>query len=71
MANGPSTPSTESVVRNLELMGCEHGLDTSLLAPVDEHFRAVGQAAGTSSTRSASTTSSTSPTRCRAAWSGR
>jgi oxaloacetate decarboxylase alpha subunit len=46
MANGPSTPSTESVVRNLELMGWEHGLDTALLAPVDEHFRAVGQAAG-------------------------
>ncbi|HET7443249.1 MAG TPA: hypothetical protein VFJ57_01180 [Solirubrobacterales bacterium] len=46
MANGPSTPSTESVVRNLELMGWEHGLDTSLLAPVDEHFRAVGRAAG-------------------------
>ena len=46
MANGPSVPSTESVVRNLELMGVEHGLDTSLLAPVDEHFRAVGRAAG-------------------------
>jgi oxaloacetate decarboxylase alpha subunit len=46
MANGPSTPSTESVVRNLELMGWEHGLDTSLLPPVDEHFRAVGRAAG-------------------------
>jgi oxaloacetate decarboxylase alpha subunit len=46
MANGPSTPSTESVVRNLELIGWEHGLDTSLLAPVEEHFRAVGKAAG-------------------------
>jgi oxaloacetate decarboxylase alpha subunit len=46
MANGPSTPSTESVVRNLELVGWEHGLDTSLLAPVEEHFRAVGKAAG-------------------------
>ena len=46
MANGPSTPSTESVVRNLELMGWDHGLDTSLLAPVEEHFRAVGKAAG-------------------------
>jgi oxaloacetate decarboxylase alpha subunit len=46
MANGPSTPSTESVVRNLELMGVDHGLDTSLLAPVSEHFRAVGRAAG-------------------------
>jgi oxaloacetate decarboxylase alpha subunit len=46
MSNGPSVPSTESVVRNLELMGWDHSLDTSLLAPVDEHFRAVGKAAG-------------------------
>ncbi len=46
MANGPSTPSTESVVRNLEMLGVEHGLDTSLLAPVAEHFRKVGRAAG-------------------------
>jgi oxaloacetate decarboxylase alpha subunit len=46
MANGPSTPSTESVVRNLELIGWEHGLDTSLLPAVEEHFRAVGKAAG-------------------------
>ena len=46
MANGPSVPSTESVVRNLELMGCTHTIDKSLLAPVAEHFRRVGQAAG-------------------------
>ncbi len=46
MANGPSVPSTESVVRNLELMGCTHSLDVALLAPVAEHFRQVGQAAG-------------------------
>jgi len=46
MANGPSVPSTESVVRNLELMGCEHRIDKSLLPPVAEHFRRVGQAAG-------------------------
>ncbi len=46
MANGPSVPSTESVVRNLELMGHTHGLDTSLLPPVAEHFRRVGRAAG-------------------------
>jgi oxaloacetate decarboxylase alpha subunit len=46
MANGPSVPSTESVVRNLELMGCTHSIDTSLLPPVAEHFRRVGQAAG-------------------------
>jgi oxaloacetate decarboxylase alpha subunit len=46
MANGPSVPSTESVVRNLELRGHTHGLDTSLLSPVADHFRAVGRAAG-------------------------
>jgi oxaloacetate decarboxylase alpha subunit len=46
MANGPSVPSTESVARNLELRGHTHGLDTALLAPVADHFRAVGHAAG-------------------------
>ena len=46
MANGPSVPSTESVVRNLDLMGHTHGLDTDLLPPVAEHFRKVGRAAG-------------------------
>jgi oxaloacetate decarboxylase alpha subunit len=46
MANGPSVPSTESVVRNLEMMGCTHSVDTALLAPVADHMRAVGRAAG-------------------------
>lgn len=46
LANGPSVPSTESVVRNLELLGCTHGIDPSLLPAVAEHFRAVGKAAG-------------------------
>jgi oxaloacetate decarboxylase alpha subunit len=46
MANGPSVPSTESVVTNLGLMGCTHGIDTALLAPVADHFRRVGHAAG-------------------------
>ena len=46
MANGPSVPSTESVVRNLELLGCSHRIDKSLLEPVANHFRAVGRAAG-------------------------
>jgi oxaloacetate decarboxylase alpha subunit len=46
MANGPSVPSTEITARNLELLGCTHGIDTALLAPVAEHFRAVGHAAG-------------------------
>ena len=46
MANGPSVPSTESVVRNLQLMGHTHAIDTTLLAPVADHFRRVGKAAG-------------------------
>jgi len=46
MANGPSVPSTESVVNNLELMGFEHSIDTALLPPVEDHFRRVGRAAG-------------------------
>lgn len=46
MANGPSVPSTESIVRNLELMGMSHTIDTALLPEVEQHFRAVGRAAG-------------------------
>jgi oxaloacetate decarboxylase alpha subunit len=46
MANGPSVPSTESVVKNLEVLGHTHSLDKSLFKPVEEHFRAVGKAAG-------------------------
>jgi oxaloacetate decarboxylase alpha subunit len=46
MANGPSVPSTESVVRNLDVMGMSHSIDVSCLRPVAEHFRAVGRAAG-------------------------
>jgi oxaloacetate decarboxylase alpha subunit len=46
MANGPSVPSTETIVRNLELLGHTHDLDMSLLPPVAEHFERVGKAAG-------------------------
>ncbi len=46
MANGPSVPSTESVVRNLELLGHSHSLDARLFRPVADHFEAVGKAAG-------------------------
>jgi oxaloacetate decarboxylase alpha subunit len=46
MANGPSVPSTESVVRNLGLMGMPHSIDVSCLRPVAEHFRAIGRSAG-------------------------
>ncbi|TDK45701.1 pyruvate carboxylase [Antarcticimicrobium luteum] len=46
MANGPSVPSTESVVKNLETLGHTHSLNKSLFKPVEDHFRAVGHAAG-------------------------
>lgn len=46
MANGPSVPSTESVVKNLETLGHTHTLDKSLFQPVEDHFRAVGRSAG-------------------------
>ncbi len=46
MANGPSVPSTEIMVRNIELLGHTHSLDTSLFKPVADHFEAVGKAAG-------------------------
>jgi oxaloacetate decarboxylase (Na+ extruding) subunit alpha len=46
MANGPSVPSTEIMVKNIEIKGHTHGLDTALFKPVAEHFAAVGRAAG-------------------------
>ena len=46
MANGPSVPSTESVVANVELLGHEHSLDKTMFAPVAAHFERVGKAAG-------------------------
>ena len=46
LANGPSVPSTEVMVRNIELQGHSHSLDTKLFAPVAEHFEKIGKAAG-------------------------
>jgi len=46
MANGPSVPSTEMMVNNVELLGYKHRLDKSQFAPVAEHFERVGRAAG-------------------------
>jgi len=46
MANGPSVPSTEIMVNNIELLGYSHRLDKSMLPPVAEHFERVGRAAG-------------------------
>jgi len=46
MANGPSTPSTEIMARNIELLGHTHSLDDRLFDPVADHMRAVGKASG-------------------------
>jgi len=46
MANGPSVPSTEIMVQNVEILGHTHSIDKRMLAPVAEHFERVGKAAG-------------------------
>jgi oxaloacetate decarboxylase alpha subunit len=46
MANGPSVPSTEIMIHNIELLGHTHNIDKSLLPPVADHFERVGKAAG-------------------------
>jgi len=46
LANGPSVPSTEIMVNNIELLGHSHDLNKDMLAPVAEHFERVGKAAG-------------------------
>lgn len=46
MANGPSVPSTEIMVHNIELLGHTHNLDKSQFAPVANHMERVGHAAG-------------------------
>src|SRR6202166_3222798 len=45
MANGPSVPSTEIMLHNVELLGHTHSIDKSLLPPVAEHFERVGKTA--------------------------
>jgi oxaloacetate decarboxylase alpha subunit len=46
MANGPSVPSTEIMLNNIELLGYRHRLDKSQLPPVAEHFEQIGKATG-------------------------
>jgi oxaloacetate decarboxylase alpha subunit len=46
MSNGPSIPSIDIMVRNIEMMGHTHDIDTSRLRPVSDHFERVGKAAG-------------------------
>jgi oxaloacetate decarboxylase alpha subunit len=46
MANGPSVPSTEIMVHNIELLGHTHDLDRKLFGRVADHMERVGKAAG-------------------------
>jgi oxaloacetate decarboxylase alpha subunit len=46
MANGPSVPSTEIMVHNIELLGHTHDLDKNLFGRVADHMERVGKAAG-------------------------
>ena len=46
LANGPAVPSIEIMTKNVERRGHSHGIDTSKLAPIADHFERVGKAAG-------------------------
>ena len=46
LANGPAVPSIEVMANNVIRRGHTHGIDTSKLKPVADHFEKVGRAAG-------------------------
>ena len=46
LANGPAVPSIEVMASNVIRRGHTHGIDTSKLKPVADHFEKVGRAAG-------------------------
>ena len=46
MSNGPSIPSIDIMVKNMEALGHTHDIDTALLKPVSDHFERVGKTAG-------------------------
>jgi oxaloacetate decarboxylase alpha subunit len=46
LANGPSLPSTEMMIRNIEALGYSHNLDVGVLAPIAEHFEKVARQEG-------------------------
>lgn len=46
MANGPSIPSIDIMIKNMEALGHTHDIDTSKLQEVSDHFRKVAKAAG-------------------------
>ena len=46
VANGPSLPSTEMTLVNLESEGHTHGIDTGTLEPVAQHMEAIARQEG-------------------------
>lgn len=46
MANGPSIPSIDTMVKNMDVLGHSHEIQTSELKPVSDRFRRVAEAAG-------------------------
>ena len=46
MANGPSIPSIDIMVKNMETLGHTHDIDPTQLQAVSDHFRKVAKAAG-------------------------
>lgn len=46
LANGPSQPSTQTIVRNLRMMGYEVTLDDDVVAEASRHFAAVADQEG-------------------------
>jgi oxaloacetate decarboxylase alpha subunit len=46
LANGPSLPSTEMMVQNLDSLGYGHNLDVAALEPIASHFERVGRQEG-------------------------
>ena len=46
LANGPSLPSTEQTVANLDRLGLEHGIDETALPPVADHCERIARQEG-------------------------
>ena len=46
LANGPSLPSTEQTVANLDRLGLEHGIDETALPPVADHCARIARQEG-------------------------
>jgi oxaloacetate decarboxylase alpha subunit len=46
LANGPSLPSTEQTVANLDRLGFEHGIDEAALPPVADHCARIARQEG-------------------------